>query len=419
MPTHTLASRPAARVPPTRSAAAARASGQQASIGNQARLRGARPVGQTAGLAPPAVDDALAAPGQVLDPAIRAEMEPHLDRDLADVRVHAGPKASASTEAIGAKAYAAGRDIVFGAEGYHPETREGRRRLAHELVHGAQQDTGAIVVQRDAPREDPKVTKLKAELVKTFDLSAVTDTADAKWTAPELERMKSALSRVPAAERGAIKGVELRRVVRTTDFGNIASGFFHQEIDARTGVRRDRIEIANDAFGGDADFAEGGSHEKFGGEIEQGAPSEGVASHEIGHAVESLDRRQAEAARVNVGLSGGDPDTAQAAVDAAELTIKVSSGKKVKVTRRLAEFVAVVESNKIVIAGRGLGDQIDGSWPDNPVEAYAELYRFALTAPAGLKGFDKTGALASFFTSPVGPKGAQVKKAADWLASHK
>jgi hypothetical protein len=419
MRTNTLASRPAARAAPTRSVTPVRASAPQVQIGNQARLRSAWPIGQTAGHAPPIVHDALAAPGQALDPAIRAAIEPHLGRDLTDVRVHTGPKASASAEAIGANAYAAGRHIVFGAGGYHPETHEGRRRLAHELVHVVQQDAGAPIVQRDAPKEDPKVTKLKADLVKTFDLSAVTDTADAKWTEVELDRMKSALTRVPMAERAALKGVELRRVVRTTDFGNIASGFFHQEIDARTGVRRDRIEIANDAFGGDEDYAEGGSHEKFGGVVEQGAPSEGVASHEIGHAVESLDRRQAEAARVNVGLSGGDPDTAQAAVDAAELTVKVSSGKKVKVTRRLAEFVAVVESNKVVIAGRGLGDQIDGSWPDNPVEAYAELYRFALTAPAGLKGFDKTGALASFFTSPVGPKGPQVKKAADWLASHK
>jgi hypothetical protein len=43
---------------------------------------------------------------------------------------------------LGATAYASGRDIVFGANQYQPQTGRGRALLAHELTHVIQQDRG-------------------------------------------------------------------------------------------------------------------------------------------------------------------------------------------------------------------------------------------------------------------------------------
>lgn len=66
-----------------------------------------------------------------------------LEAPFHDVRLHADPTAAASATALGARAYTAGRDIYFGQGWYAPETREGRRLLAHELTHVVQQREGA------------------------------------------------------------------------------------------------------------------------------------------------------------------------------------------------------------------------------------------------------------------------------------
>jgi uncharacterized protein DUF4157 len=41
-------------------------------------------------------------------------MEPRLGQDFSQVRVHATSRAAESAQAIGAKAYTVGQDIVFG-----------------------------------------------------------------------------------------------------------------------------------------------------------------------------------------------------------------------------------------------------------------------------------------------------------------
>jgi hypothetical protein len=97
--------------------------------------------------------------GEPLSPATREFMEARLGRSFSDVRVHTDVQAAASAEAIGARSYTVGRDIVFSQREYVPETVQGRRLLAHELAHVCQQtragecgpftfsNAGAAVVQ--------------------------------------------------------------------------------------------------------------------------------------------------------------------------------------------------------------------------------------------------------------------------------
>ena len=87
-------------------------------------------------------------PGQPLDGATRAFFEPRFGQDLAQVRVHAGSEAQRSARQVHALAYAVGRDIVFGADRYAPNTPAGRHLLAHELTHVVQQGGVARQVQR-------------------------------------------------------------------------------------------------------------------------------------------------------------------------------------------------------------------------------------------------------------------------------
>lgn len=96
-------------------------------------------TGSGAGQVLGSVEQALAAPGRSLDPAIRREMEQRFGYDFSSVRVHSGAVAEQSARDVGANAYTVGRDIVFGAGRFEPQTPKGRRLLAHELTHVVQQ----------------------------------------------------------------------------------------------------------------------------------------------------------------------------------------------------------------------------------------------------------------------------------------
>jgi len=85
---------------------------------------------------------ALASPGQPLDRATRAALEPRFDASFGGVRVHVGPDAARSAATLGARAYTSGQHIVFGASAYQPGTTDGQRLIAHELAHTIQQSRG-------------------------------------------------------------------------------------------------------------------------------------------------------------------------------------------------------------------------------------------------------------------------------------
>ena len=77
--------------------------------------------------------------GQPLPDSERSFFEPRFGRDFGDVRVHTGSRAQGVSQAIHAKAFTVGKDIVFGSGQYSPGNTEGRRLLGHELTHVVQQ----------------------------------------------------------------------------------------------------------------------------------------------------------------------------------------------------------------------------------------------------------------------------------------
>ncbi|HEX3820332.1 MAG TPA: DUF4157 domain-containing protein, partial [Candidatus Sulfotelmatobacter sp.] len=114
--------------------------------------------------APASVHQELRSPGRPLDHATRTLMESGFGYDLSRVQIHAGSRAAASANAIGARAYTVGSQIVFGAGEYTPATHAGSRLIAHELTHVIQQNTSPVraLVQRQpiktskpsVPRQD-------------------------------------------------------------------------------------------------------------------------------------------------------------------------------------------------------------------------------------------------------------------------
>jgi hypothetical protein len=91
-----------------------------------------------AGGIPPIVRSVLSTAGRPLDSATRTLMESRFGHDFSGVRIHTGADATASAQAVGARAYTVGNDIVVAA-GHDLHSPRGRHLLAHELTHTIQQ----------------------------------------------------------------------------------------------------------------------------------------------------------------------------------------------------------------------------------------------------------------------------------------
>jgi hypothetical protein len=109
----------------------------------QSAASGRGPVGINAtATAPPIVHEVLRTPGQPLDSATLAFMEPRFGSDFSGVRVHSDASAAESARAVDALAYTVGHDVVFAEGRYAPGTGRGQQLLAHELTHVLQQSSG-------------------------------------------------------------------------------------------------------------------------------------------------------------------------------------------------------------------------------------------------------------------------------------
>ncbi len=96
--------------------------------------------------APPVVHQTLAGGGgRPMDVGTRQFMESRFGQDFGQVRIHTGSQAAESAQAIRARAYTSGRDIVFGRGEYQPGNDGGKRLLAHELAHVGQQGGKDII----------------------------------------------------------------------------------------------------------------------------------------------------------------------------------------------------------------------------------------------------------------------------------
>ena len=74
-------------------------------------------------------------------------------------RVHTNDRAARSAAELDAVAYTAGNHVVFARGRYQPATDEGRRLLAHELTHVAQQAGTPTATPESA---NPRITRASA-----------------------------------------------------------------------------------------------------------------------------------------------------------------------------------------------------------------------------------------------------------------
>jgi hypothetical protein len=87
-------------------------------------------------------NSAVPGTGTPLPAVQRTLFETHLGDDFGSVRIHTRPQSANLARALNARAFTMGNDIVFDQNQYAPQTSEGRRLLAHELIHVHQQRHG-------------------------------------------------------------------------------------------------------------------------------------------------------------------------------------------------------------------------------------------------------------------------------------
>lgn len=85
--------------------------------------------------------------GSALDLGLRHDMEDHLGADLSPVRIHQDARSDTLAQTVGARAFTWGRDIYFRNGLYTPQNSQGRRLLAHELVHVVQHAEGSVAAR--------------------------------------------------------------------------------------------------------------------------------------------------------------------------------------------------------------------------------------------------------------------------------
>ena len=81
--------------------------------------------------------------GTPLASKTQTEFESKMGADFSDVTVHTDTAADAAAKSINAEAYTVGSDIAFASGNYNPDSKAGKRLLAHELTHVSQQTGGA------------------------------------------------------------------------------------------------------------------------------------------------------------------------------------------------------------------------------------------------------------------------------------
>jgi hypothetical protein len=121
---------------------------------------------------------AVAAGGAPLSQELRSYFEPRFGHDFSGVRVHTDAQAAGAANAIGARAYTLGSHLGFASGEFAPSAPVGRRLIAHELAHVAQQTGDAGFIRRQiGPTQNP--------LQQVDDMDAAAEREYAKSGAPK------------------------------------------------------------------------------------------------------------------------------------------------------------------------------------------------------------------------------------------
>ncbi len=102
--------------------------------------------------------------GLPLPDPVRGQMERRFGYDFSGIRIHTNEIAQDMAHTFNARAFTTGKDIVFGANEYQPQSNHGRSLLAHEMTH---------VVQQHNRKSIPTIQRRCRNTVFNFSASAI------------------------------------------------------------------------------------------------------------------------------------------------------------------------------------------------------------------------------------------------------
>jgi 5-methylcytosine-specific restriction endonuclease McrA len=131
--------------------------------------------------------------GEPIAPATRAPMEQAFGADLRGVRFHTNADAARAAHDLNAEAFTVGQDIYFGRGRYRPEASDGKKLLAHELMHTVQQGEARPAVQRElrvSQPSDPEEREAEA-VANRIAAGQTSAAAAATGTGPRVARQEA------------------------------------------------------------------------------------------------------------------------------------------------------------------------------------------------------------------------------------
>ena len=143
--------------------------------------------------APPGVREVLRSPSQPLEAATRAAMEARFGHDFGKVRVHADRQAGESAQALDARAYTVGTNVIFAPGQYAPGSPSTNALLAHELAH---------VVQQGPAAADPSLAISSPDDAVEREAQTAQEAYLAGGPMPKLSPARPAIHRQPAPPSG-------------------------------------------------------------------------------------------------------------------------------------------------------------------------------------------------------------------------
>jgi hypothetical protein len=146
--------------------------------------------------------NSLSSKGWLLPKEARSFFEPRFRHDFSDVKIHNNHDAAKSAQSINALAYTVSNNIVFNQNQFSPQSDSGKKLLAHELTHVAQQASGISSIQKkDDPstnennsngweRDMESFSKVVTEHYLTFDRNLLSDSVQSIRCAAESAETK-------------------------------------------------------------------------------------------------------------------------------------------------------------------------------------------------------------------------------------
>ncbi|MCB9745935.1 MAG: DUF4157 domain-containing protein [Alphaproteobacteria bacterium] len=184
--------------------------------------------------------------GQALPEPVRARMERAFGHDFSHVRVHVDGEAAERARALQAHALTVGAHVFFGVGEWAPETPQGERLLAHELMHVVQHDEGRLVgVEGVSSPSDPLEQEAARAEQMSFCEPDVNEPIEAPLASPSAGAAMRAKDEAAHAEaREKIERVLQHLEAGAWDVDSLAAGLSAQDMSHLTHEERLRILTA-------------------------------------------------------------------------------------------------------------------------------------------------------------------------------